>query len=74
MHEWIYLITFMSMLIARDPNGETPLHFACHNGNTKIAQIFCNLPLINVNVPDANGNTPLSIALAKEQFEIGIHT
>lgn len=46
--------------------GKTPLHFACEKQLPELVEVFCMFAA-NANLQDSEGNTPMHLALAKEQ-------
>ena len=54
------------LMLCKDSEGRTPLHTACHHGQTEIVKIYIqNLRAADTNlleITDVNGNTPLHLA------------
>eukprot|EP00048_Salpingoeca_helianthica_P006060 m.94543 g.94543 ORF g.94543 m.94543 type:complete len:375 (-) comp13862_c1_seq3:1657-2781(-) len=57
---------------AQGPNGETMLHTAASCGYTEGAQVLLAASNIKVDVPDAQGNTPLHLASFFNEWEIAL--
>lgn len=51
-------------------NGEAALHAACRWNRPKVVQALLELPELNPNIEDSEGDTALSIALDQEYDEI----
>ena len=54
------------LMVCKDSEGRTPLHTACHHGQTEVVKIYIqNLRAADTNlleITDVNGNTPLHLA------------
>ena len=55
---------------AKDDNGYTPLHTACHYGKLDIVKFLMSTEGINPISTDRNGNTPLHIACSNHEVDI----
>lgn len=47
-------------------DGNTPLHFATERGHTEIVQLLIEKYLVDINIPNNKGKTPLQIACEEE--------
>ena len=51
-----------------DAHGNAPLHIVCKNGNTKLARMFLDLRVIDIDSKNKDGDTPLHLAAGKNNL------
>mmetsp|Transcript_42321 Transcript_42321/g.48075 ORF Transcript_42321/g.48075 Transcript_42321/m.48075 type:complete len:207 (+) Transcript_42321:40-660(+) len=56
-------------ILARDKDGDTPLHSACYDGNKELVKFFLSVAESDPNIQNNIGDTPLHKAIEDSQCE-----
>jgi ankyrin repeat protein len=54
---------------SRDPKGQTALHLSLRDKSPQVAEALWSSPALDVNVPNAHGETPLMMAALRGELE-----
>jgi uncharacterized protein len=54
---------------SRDPKGQTALHLALRDASPRVLEALWKSPALDVNVPNANAETPLMFAALRGQLD-----